>query len=187
MKRLLFLMAFASTVMATEQAFPPSPIGTAELKILPAGLLLKAAATGNYFDQSSRLFGPLFSYISAHKIAMTTPVEAKIDGAAMFFWVAKSEQPKVSGSTGAVEVVQIPKRWVASLGARGSYSAQNFVKTRDQLLAWLHQRKDVEPSGSPYAVYWNGPFIPGFLKRFEVHVPVRSVGRVQTSLGPLHD
>lgn len=166
--------------MATEQAFPPSPIGAAELKTLPSGLLLKASATGNYFEKSSRLFGPLFSYISSHAIAMTTPVEAKIEGAAMFFWVAKSQRAKVAGSTGAVEVVEIPERWVASLGARGSYSAQNFSKTRDQLLDWLGRRKDVEAAAAPYPVYWNGPFTPGFLKRFEVHVPVRSVGRVQT-------
>ncbi len=180
MKRFLLLLALSSSAMATEQAFPPSPIDVPELKTLPAGLLLKASATGNYFDQSNRLFGPLFSYISSNDIAMTTPVEAKIEGAAMFFWVAKSQRAKVAGSTGAVEVVEIPERWVASLGARGSYSARNFEKTRDQLLAWLGQRKDIEAADSPYAVYWNGPFTPGFLKRFEVHVPVRAAGQVQS-------
>lgn len=175
MKRFLFLIALVSSAMATEQAFPPSPIGAAELKILPAGLLLKASATGNYFEQSNRLFGPLFRYISSHEIAMTTPVEAKIDGAAMFFWVANSQRTKVAGSTAAVEVVESPERWVASLGARGSYSEKNFAKTREQLLVWLGQRKEVEAAGAPYAVFWDGPFTPGFLKRFEVHVPVRSV------------
>ncbi len=152
-------------------------MGAAELKTLPAGMLLQASATGNYFDQSNRLFGPLFSYISSHEIAMTTPVEAKIEGVAMFFWVAQSQRAKVTGSTDAVKVVEIPERWVASLGDRGSYSARNFEKTRDQLLAWLSQRKDVEAAGLPYAVYWNGPFTPGFLKRFEVHIPVRSAGQ----------
>ena len=180
MKRFLFLIALASSVMATEQAFPPSRIGAAELKMLPAGVLLKASATGNYFDQSNRLFRPLFDYISSHEIAMTTPVEAKIEGAAMFFWVAKSERAKIAGSTGGIEVVEISERWVASLGTRGSYTAQNFAETRDQLLAWLGQRKDVEAAGSPYAVYWNGPFTPGFLKRSEVHIPVRSVGKIQS-------
>jgi len=180
MKRLLLLIALASPLMATEQAFPPSPIGAPELKTLPAGLLLKASAPGNYFDHSNRLFGPLFRYISSHQIAMTTPVEAKIEGAAMFFWVAKSQQAKVSGSTGGVEVVEIPERWVASLADRGSYSARNFSETRDQLLAWLGQRTDVEAAGPPYAVYWNGPFTPGFLKRFEVHVPVRTAGQRQS-------
>jgi hypothetical protein len=27
-------------------------------------------------------------------------------------------------------------------------------------------------AGEAYAIYWNSPFVPGFLKRYEVHVPV---------------
>ena len=177
MKKIIFLFAVSASLMATEQAFPPSPVGTSELKTLPAGVLLKASGQGNYFDQSNGLFRPLFNYISAHDIAMTTPVEAKIDGAAMFFWVAQSQRAKVAGSANGVEVMEIPERAVASLGARGSYSAQNFSKIRDELLAWLAARKDVEAAGPPYGVFWSGPFTPGFLKRFEVHVPVRAIVR----------
>ena len=180
MRFYLLLIALVSSAMATEQAFPPSPVGTPELKTLPAGLLLQASAVGNYFEESNRLFRPLFSYISSHEIAMTTPVEARIEGAAMSFWVAESQRAKVTASTAAVEVVEIPQRWVASLGDRGGYSASNFAKTRDRLLAWLGQRKDVEAAGVPYAVYWNGPFTPGFLKRFEVHIPVRSASPQQS-------
>jgi len=177
MKYFIILLTFTASLMATEQAFPPSPIAAPELKTLPAGVLLKATGKGNYFDQANGLFRPLFNYISSHDIAMTTPVEAKIDGAAMYFWVAKSERAKVAGSANGVEVVEIPERAVASLGARGSYSARNFAKTRDELLLWLATRKDVEAAGAPYAVYWSGPFTPGFLKRFEVHVPVRVIAR----------
>ena len=180
MKPCLLPLALAASAIATEQAFPPSPVGTPELKVLPAGLLLKASAKGNYFDQSNRLYGPLFSYISSHEIAMTIPVEAKIESAAMFFGAAKSQRAKVTGSKGVVEVVEMPERWVASLGARCSYSARNSTKTRDQLLAWQGQRKDVEAAGLPYAVYWNGPFTPGFPKQYEVHVPVRTAGPSQS-------
>jgi hypothetical protein len=177
MRTLLLLLAFTTSLMATEQAFPPSPVGTPELKTLPAGVLLKSTGKGNYFDQSNGLFRPLFNYISEHDIAMTTPVEAKIDGAAMFFWVAPSQRAKVAGSAKGVEVVEMPERKVASLGARGGYSAQNFTKTRDELLAWLASRSDLEVAGAPYGVYWSGPFTPAFLKRFEVHVPVRATAR----------
>ena len=158
--------------MAAAEAFSRSPVGTAELKTLPAGLLLKATGKGNYFEQSNDLFRPLFNYISTHDISMTTPVEASIDGAAMYFWVAESQRGKVAGSSKGVEVVEIPERRVASFGARGSYSAANFAKSRDELLAWLGARADIAPTGPAYAVYWNGPFVPGFLKRFEVHIPV---------------
>lgn len=173
MKTWLLLLALTPCLMAAEQAFPPSPIGTPELKTLPAGLLLKSTGTGNYFEESNTLFRPLFNYISERDIAMTTPVEAKIDRAEMYFWVAPSQRTKVAGSAKGVEVVEIAARTVASLGARGGYSAQNYTKIRNELLAWLAARSDLEAVGAPYAVYWSGPFTPAFLKRFEVHVPVR--------------
>jgi len=168
------LLFFLLPAVAAEQAFPPTEPGVAELKTLPPGMLLKATGRGSYFDESNRLFGPLFNYISTHKIAMTTPVEAKIDGAAMYFWVAPAEQEKVAGSTDRVEVIRFPERRVASLGTRGSYSRANFEKTRDELLAWLARQPDLEAAGESYAVYWDGPFTPWFTKRSEVHVPVRS-------------
>lgn len=198
MQRALFSIIFFLTghlTMAAPQAFPPTDAGVSELKTLPAGVLLKAQGKGNYFEQSNGLFRPLFNYISSHEIAMTTPVEAQIENAAMYFWVAASERAKVAGSSGGVEVVEIPERRVASRGARGGYSAENFAETRDELLDWLRSQSDVVPAGAPYAVYWHGPFMPGFMKRFEVHVPVklapsapdgaRSTGRVEvgTALG----
>ncbi len=175
MRRLFVVLALLTTTfaMSAKEAFPPTPAGTSELKKLPAGVLLKSAGRGNYFDGADNLFSPLFRYISKHDIAMTTPVEASVDDAAMFFWVAESERTKVAGNEANVEVVTIPERRVASRGERGGYSRANFEKTRDLLQTWLATRTDVEAAGDAYAVYWNAPFVPPFLKRFEVHIPVR--------------
>ncbi len=170
--RLFLLLIPFFPAMATEQAFPPTAPGVAEFKTLPAGMLLKTTAQGSYFDQSGQLFRPLFSYISTHQIAMTTPVEAKIDGAAMYFWVAASEQPKVAGNAAGVEVIRIPERRVASLGVRGAYTRANFEQARGELLAWLAHQPGMEAAGEPYAVYWNSPFTLWFVKQSEVHVPV---------------
>ena len=41
-----------------------------------------------------------------------------------------------------------------------------------ELKAWLAKRTDVKAAGEPYAVYWNSPFVPFFLKQSEVHIPV---------------
>ena len=169
---ILALLVFTLPLSAQE-AFPPTPAGTTEIKTLPAGVLLKSAGRGNYFDGADNLFGPLFRYISKHNIAMTTPVEARIDDAAMFFWVAESERTKVAGNEAGVEVINIPERRVASHGARGGYSRANFEKARATLLAWLAAQSAVEAAGEPYGVYWNAPYVPFFLKRFEVHIPVR--------------
>lgn len=168
----ILLTALPLQAMAYESAFSPTETGTAEVKTLPSGILLKSSATGNYFERGNSLFRPLFRYISEHKIAMTVPVEARIDDAAMYFWVAESEVAKVTGSQGEVEVIEIPERTVASLGSKGSYSQSNFEKARARLLNWLDDREDLQVAGEPYAVYWNGPFTLWFMKRFEVHVPV---------------
>ena len=72
-----------------------------------------------------------------------------------------------------MEVINLPERRVASLGARGGYSRENFEQTRAALLAWLAKQPGVEAAGEPYAVYWNSPFTLWFVKRSEVHVPVR--------------
>ena len=173
---LLLVLALSSPLMAYEQAFPQTQPGRTELKTLPAGTLLKASAEGNYFAESSRLFRPLFSYISANDIKMTVPVEAQIDHAAMYFWVASGELAKVGPARDGVEVLRLPERRVAALGARGSYSQENFEKSRDALLAWLAQQPGVEAAGPAYAVYWNGPFTLWWRKEYEVHVPVRPKG-----------
>ncbi|AOS44111.1 SOUL heme-binding protein [Lacunisphaera limnophila] len=159
--------------MANVSAFPPTAPGIFELKTLPAGTLLKSAAQGDYFAQSGPLFGPLFRYISSHDIRMTVPVEAVVDGAAMYFWVAPDEVAKLRGSANGVEVVPIPERKVASLGGRGGYNRANFEAAQARLLAWLAGQGAVEPAGPAYAVYWNGPLTPWFLREYEIHVPVR--------------
>jgi effector-binding domain-containing protein len=169
----LGLLTFALPTMAETQAFPPTGSGKTELKTLPAGVLLKKSGQGNYFDQSGSLFMPLFRYIQRHQIAMTVPVEARIETAEMYFWVAEGERAKVAGDEAGVVVERRPERRVASLGARGGYSQRNFDATRDRLLAWVREQGNLELAGESYAVYWSGPFTPGFLRRYEVHVPVR--------------
>lgn len=176
MRTLTLFILLCSTAMAAEEAFPPSPIGQPELKTLPAGTLLKASSPGRYFEQSGRLFGPLFRYISSNGIAMTTPVEAQIEQAAMYFWVAPSQRAKVTGNRSGVEVLEVPPRLVASLGARGGYTEENFAKAREQLATWLRNQPQLEATGPAYGVFWNGPFTPGFMKRFEVHIPIRRIG-----------
>ena len=168
------LVFMSASALATEQAFPPTAPGVIEVKTLPAGVLLKSTGRGNYFEQSDGLFMPLFRYISRHNIAMTTPVEARIDDAAMYFWVADSQHAKVAGSEGAVEVQRMPERRVASLGAKGGYSRGNYEKNRDALMAWIATQTEIEAVGEAYGVFWHGPFTPWFAKRSEVHVLVRS-------------
>jgi hypothetical protein len=215
-----FLLPF--TAMSASAAFPATESGVTELKTLPAGLLVRSEAKGNYFEKNSDLFRPLFRYIQRKDIAMTTPVEAHVgDTSAMYFWIAATERAKaetdlppvtpttttasinntasttVTGAEGSpqstsqsmidntsgapaspktlpegVVVLTRPERLVVSHGGRGGYSRSHFEEARAAALAWLATRPDLVADGPAYAVYWNSPFMPGFLKRYEVHIPV---------------
>ena len=158
--------------MAYETAFPQTDPGVTEIKTLPAGRLLEATGSGSYFDQANGLFRPLFRYIQAKDIAMTVPVEARIEPGAMYFWVSQSQVDKADADVDGVRVLDVAERRVAAHGMRGAYTQGNFEKARANLLAWLETQPEIRPIGEPYAVYWNGPFNLWFLKEFEVQVEI---------------
>ncbi|MEM0966753.1 MAG: heme-binding protein [Verrucomicrobiota bacterium] len=158
-----------------EQAFPQTPPGEIQVKELPAGVLLESNSDASYFASSGKLFRPLFDYIDKRDIAMTTPVEAKVNPGEMYFWVAADEVDKVTGDTEQVRVVEVPERTVVSVGGRGSYSESNYREKEEELFAWLAANEQWKVVGDPVAVYWNGPFTLWFLKKFEVMVEVEPV------------
>lgn len=161
--------------MAYEQAFEPTASGVIEVKSLPAGRLLESVSKKSYFDGSNGLFRPLFNYIQQHDIAMTTPVEARLDPGAMYFWVSAEQEKKAEKNTANVRVIDVPERKVVALGGRGSYSEDNFKEARAKLMMWLADHPEFEPVGEPFAVYWNGPFTPWFMKRYEVQVEIKEL------------
>ena len=105
---------------------------------------------------------------------MTTPVEVQIAPGKMYFWVAEDQKEKATNGNDRVTVVDVPKRKVASIGSRGSYSKSNYDQAKSKLLEWVESNDSIILAGEPYAVYWSGPFTPWFLKSFEVHVLVSS-------------
>ena len=91
----------------------------------------------------------------------------------MVFWVSRDQIDKADTGTDEVEVIDVEERVVASIGGRGGYSQANFEQAKQKLNDWIRKRGDLDTIGEPYAVYWNGPFVPGPFKRYEVHVEVR--------------
>lgn len=176
MRALIVISVFlimASSASAYEKAFARTENGVIELKTLPAGRLLESTSSGDYFNQDNSLFMPLFRYISDHDISMTTPVEAQINPGKMYFWVTPDQVEKAKDNTDRVRVIDIPERRVAAIGAKGRYSESNYEKAKAKLMEWVGKQEGLTILNEPYAVYWNGPFTPWFMKRFEVHVQVR--------------
>ncbi|MGB0743241.1 MAG: heme-binding protein [Opitutales bacterium] len=171
---LLFLlsMPFHSALLAYEQAFAKTDVGKIELKTIPASRLITSESEGHYFKQNNGLFRPLFRYISQNDIAMTTPVEAEMMPGKMYFYIGGDAAERDLISTDTVSVVVLPERLVASIGVRGSYTEKNFKAALKQLEAWLEKHPTHRASSEARGVFWNGPFTPGFFKRFEVHLSV---------------
>lgn len=160
--------------MAYEQAYPMTAAGVFEIKTLPPGVVLEAKTTGGYFRENNGLFRRLFETIQQSRVPMTTPVEARILPGAMVFYLDPKNAPRDDlRMTEGVERKTVAERTVASIGIRGGYSQKSFEENSAKLRDWLKQQPDWVAAGEAYAVYWNSPFTIWFLKRSEIHLPVR--------------
>ena len=173
----LLLLIHTPRVMAYESMHEKTPVGEIKILELPARIALEATSDSHYFSENNGLFRKLFGYISKHDLAMTTPVEADIDPGKMRFFVGEEDAEKPRPSTSAVTVRDLEPMTVVAIGIRGSYSEENFSENKTALLNWLKENPDYELAGSAYAVYWDGPFIPWFLKRSEIHLPIKPRGK----------
>ena len=170
-------LGLGSDLMAYEQAYPMTEPGVCEMKTLPAGVILRARTDGGYFRENNGLFRKLFETIQRNQIPMTTPVEAGVQPGTMVFYLdpASSKRGDLNLMDG-VERKPVQERTVASIGIRGGYSRESFEKNQAKLREWLKTQTGWEAVGEAYAVYWNSPFVIWFLKRSEVHLPVRKRG-----------
>ena len=177
MKKLVLVLvasALGSSLMASESAYPMTGAGVCEIKTLPAGVILQARSTGDYFSENNGLFRRLFQTIQQNKVPMTTPVEAGMRPGTMIFYLDPESAKR--GDLQMVDGVtrkRVGERVVASIGIRGGYSKESFEKHAQQLREWLKSQPKYQAVGEAYAVYWNSPFTIWFLKRAEVHLPVQ--------------
>lgn len=169
----LAIVAASVRLEAVSEAYPRTAPGDLELKILPAARWMRTESSTDYFAADNGLFMKLFRYIDSNKIPMTSPVEAGIKPGTMVFYMDEASAKRADlVETPQVKLSSVPERRVAAIGIRGSYSRENYEEALTELRAWLASRTDVKSVGEPYAVYWNSPFMPFFLKQSEVHIPV---------------
>jgi hypothetical protein len=139
-----------------------------------------------------RAFSLLFKYISganelSSKVAMTIPVtqSTKIDMTApvtqeevngdrvmRFFLPTKFTMEDAPRPTSdAVRLVIVKGQTYAVARYSGRSSEQNFIRNARELSEAL-KRDGVKTSDDPIKATFNGPFMPFFLRRNEVMVPV---------------
>ncbi len=163
------IVLVAKRAVTFDRLYERTPVGKIEVKELPARKALAAASTGSYFERDNRLFMTLFDFIKKNEIAMTVPVEAEIDDAEMRFFVGANQETNPVRSSESVSVTEVPPQTVVSLGLRGAYSEDVFERGRQELENWLTTNSEWRALAEPYAVYWDGPYMPKPLRRSEVH------------------
>lgn len=152
--------------------YPPTRPGQVEVKQIPPLLAYQADSSTGFFTVRNELFRQDVAYLRANDLPMTVPVEADIEPGAIRFLVPAGADPRVE-VVGGARLVRRGPRTVVSAGLRGGYTEARFREGAKLLSDWLSKNPSWAAVGSPYAVYWNGPMTPRFLRRSEVHQGIR--------------
>jgi len=151
---------------------------------------------GDFDDVSSVGFRRLFDYISGNnrsqtKIEMTSPVTQESQSEKIEM-TAPVTQEKVSGRYRItflmpsrftmqtlpqpldkdVRLKTMPARWIAANRYSGTWSRSRYESHETALIEWI-QGQGLKPSGEPVFARYDAPFIPWFLRRNEVLVPIQ--------------
>lgn len=153
--------------MSEPPLYAPTPTNDIEVKRLPASEAYEARTAEDFFERRNDLFRRDFAFLRANELSMTVPVEAEIAPGSMRFFVPEGDTPHVPVE--GVEVRELPERTVVSVGLRGRYTRTRYEVGVTRIAAWLREHPAWRRVGEPYAVYWDGPGRPWFLKRSEVH------------------
>ena len=171
--------------------------GAFELRDYAPCLVAETQVDAGFEDAGNVAFRRLFRYISGdntgqQKIAMTAPVTqsrgeagekvamtapvtqtASEDGYVVAFVVPAKytldtvPQPKDP----SVRIRQVPAQRVAVWRYSGRWTAANYRENEQKLRTELAARS-LEATGEPVLARYNPPFIPSFLRRNEVLIPV---------------
>lgn len=168
-----------------------------ELRDYPAYVVAETVVEGTLEDAGNKAFRTLFDYISGKnrsrdKIAMTAPVsqEPASEKIAMTApvgqqtaeggWVVSFTMP-ISHTLKAlpipedpdVKLRQVPARRMASVQYSGTWSESRYLRYRQELELWI-EKNGFRILGEPVWARYNPPFMPWFLRRNEILIPVDS-------------
>ena len=193
---MIILFAGAYSAMAIEEASyevvkVEDPF---EVRDYAPYILAETYVKGDFDEAGSNAFRRLFRYISGEnrsqtKISMTAPVSQqpgeKIDMTAPVGQQKSGDQWVVSFMMPAsydmdtlpvpddplVTLRQVPARRMATIRYSGFWSEKNYQKNKIKLDSWI-QKEDLAVIGEPLWARYNAPFVPWFMRRNEILVPV---------------
>jgi hypothetical protein len=159
--------------------FPePMPAGEIGIKRYPAYRLARAKD-----GDEGRAFNQLFKHIQKNNIEMTAPVEMTFEKTAagemrsldMAFLYQSTSLGK-PGEEAKINVLDVEPMTTVSVGVRGSTERARIAAAEAQLQTWLKAHAtEFEATGPVRVMGYNSPFVPEFLRYFEVELPVKEL------------
>jgi hypothetical protein len=171
--------------------------GNFELRQYEPYLVAETIVEGDFDEVGNEGFRRLFDYISGknrkqQSISMTAPVSQKAESEKISM-TAPVNQVRVGGKyritflmpakytmetlpeplDTRVELKEVPGQLIAALRYSGTWSKDRYEKKRVRLQAVMRQ-KGLEPAGEAIFARYNPPFMPWFLRRNEVLIPVEN-------------
>jgi hypothetical protein len=138
------------------------------------GLLFRFISGQNKQKEKVKMTSPFVSQDSSQEIKMTSPVFSEFSNTGYMAFVMPSEltlETTPEPLDNHVKIEQLPARTMAVLRFSGSWSENHFEAKTRELLDDLSKAK-IKTIGGVFAMLYNPPFIPSFLRRNEVAVEV---------------
>ena len=198
-------MFLSATTMATEEAEYTVLLkeGNLEVRQYQPHIVAETVVDKEFEDAGSEAFGRLFKYISGNnqsqqEIAMTAPVgqvaggqeiesqeidmtapvgQTQVDGKwAVSFMMPGSftMQTTPKPRDERITIRQVPERTMAAIEYSGFWSKSGYEKNKARLEAWIN-KKGFIVQGKPVWARYNAPFMPWFLRRNEVLIPINNL------------
>jgi hypothetical protein len=169
--------------------------GAFEVRDYAPQVVAETVVAGAFDRAGTRAFRRLFRYISGdnrsrHKVAMTAPVSQEPTGEKIAMTAPVGQQPAqdrwvVSFTMPAsfsletlpepddpqVTLRKVPARRMAALRYSGLWSESSYLRHKTRLESWV-QSRGLTVAGDPVWARYNAPFVPWFLRRNEILIPV---------------
>ena len=194
------ILAGGTAAMATEEAAYTvvQKDDRFELRDYAAHVLAETVVEGTLEEAGNNAFNRLFRYISGEnraraKVSMTAPVSQEQAGEKIAMtapvgqqrvrdrWAVSFMMPATytletlpEPNDPQITLRQVPARRMAAVRYSGFWSEENYRRYKSQLEAWI-EKNGLRIAGEPVWARYNPPFMPWFLRRNEILIPVEAV------------
>ncbi len=138
-------------------------------------LLFKYIDGNNKKQEKVAMTAPVSQGTAGEKIAMTAPVgqQRENDKWVVSFMIPASYTLESLPEPNDLNVIlrQVPARYMTAVRYSGFWSEKVYRRHLDELTAWM-AKQGIKPMGEPIWARYNPPFMPWFLRRNEILVPV---------------